>query len=441
MRKMSFWILAIVIIYVATSVGWLALAALIEHRTIAARTELRGEVVALWGGEHHAQAPEVYYEFDQDSAEEGERPEGQVSPAVTAPMSLPEREALEARQPARAVYVPLERSDITVKLDLDHRKKGLLWYSTYNVSFVGHYAVKNTTDRAREFTIRFTFPTTQAIYDNFTFRVGEEQVDLQATEEGRLLATVWLEPGQEVPFAISYDSRGLDRWSYDLGRGVRRVKNFRLRMITDFKAIDFPAGTVSPTAKLETEDGWELLWEYDDLVSGFRIAMEMPKPVNPGPMARQITLFAPISLLFFFFIIFILSVLRGVRIHPMNYLFLAAGFFSFHLLFAYLVDHMNIHLAMAISSLTSVGLVVSYLRLVVGPRFAIREAGLAQVIYLVLFSYAHFLRGYTGLTLTVGAILTLAVLMQLTGRIDWEERLSRYPSRQREQFVGPESPE
>jgi hypothetical protein len=66
--------------------------------------------------------------------------------------------------------------------------------------------------------------------------------------------------------------------------------------------------------------------------------------------------------------------------------------------------------------------VVSYLRLVVDIRFAAIEAGLAQFVYLVLFSYAFFFKGFTGLAVTIGSILTLFLVMQFTGRIDWEEK-------------------
>ena len=61
-------------------------------------------------------------------------------------------------------------------------------------------------------------------------------------------------------------------------------------------------------------------------------------------------MFAPVSLLFFFFLLFLLTALRGVDLHPMNYFFLAAAFFAFHLLLAYLVDWISIHLAFAICS-------------------------------------------------------------------------------------------
>ena len=113
----------------------------------------------------------------------------------------------------------------------------------------------------------------------------------------------------------------------------------------------------------------------------------MPEKLQPGPLAGQISFFAPVSLFFFFFLMFIITALRGIDLHPMNYFFLATAFFAFHLLLAYLVDHMSIHAAMVISSVVSIILVVSYLRLVVGMRFAALEAGTAQLIYLVLFSY------------------------------------------------------
>ena len=101
-----------------------------------------------------------------------------------------------------------------------------------------------------------------------------------------------------------------------------------------------------------------------------------------------------------------------------------AAFFAFHLLLAYLVDHISINAAFVICSAVSVFLVVTYLRLVVGLRFAAVEAGITQFVYLVLFSYAFFFKGYTGLAVTIGAILTLFVVMQMTGRIRWAEKFS-----------------
>jgi inner membrane protein involved in colicin E2 resistance len=92
---------------------------------------------------------------------------------------------------------------------------------------------------------------------------------------------------------------------------------------------------------------------------------------------------------------------------------------------AYLVDHISIHYSFLIASLVSLGLVISYMRLVAGSRFAMLEFGLAQFVYLVLFSYAFFFKGFTGLAVTIGSIATLFVVMQMTGRINWSEKFAR----------------
>jgi inner membrane protein involved in colicin E2 resistance len=195
-------------------------------------------------------------------------------------------------------------------------------------------------------------------------------------------------------------------------------------MRTNFRDIDFPAGTVSPGVKTETPTGWALTWTFANLISGQSIGMELPEKLNPGPFAARVTFFAPVSLLFFLAVMVMVGATSGPSLHPMHYWFIAAAFFAFHLLLAYLVDHVSVHTAFAVSAAVSLGLVVSYLRVVTGMRDALLKAGVAQAIFLVLFSYAFFFEGFTGLAITVGAILTLFVLMQMTARVSWDDVFS-----------------
>lgn len=211
-------------------------------------------------------------------------------------------------------------------------------------------------------------------------------------------------------------------------------------MRTNFKDYDIPEKSLSPSARKETKDGMQLEWTYKNLLSGYNIGMDMPEKLQPGPLAGQISYFAPVSLLFFFFLIFIITTLRGIDLHPMNYFFLATAFFAFHLLLAYLVDHISIHLAFLICSAVSIFLVITYLRLVVGLRFAAVEAGLSQFVYLVLFSYAFFFKGFTGLAVTIGSIITLFVVMQMSGRINWSQRFDNRPSPPTTPVVPPPPP-
>jgi hypothetical protein len=322
------------------------------------------------------------------------------------------------------VAIPLNSSDVNVAFDLSHRQNGLLWYSTYKVDFGGTYTFVNDTGADQRVTFKLPFPAEKAIYDDLVFNVDGKPLTF-TTESGGVAGSAPVPAGKTAVVSIGYKSQGLDSWRYNFGQEVSQVKNFVLKMKTNFKDIDFPENTMSPSEKNETPDSWNLIWNYKNLLSGYEIGMTMPEKLQPGPLAGKISFFAPVSLFFFFFLMFIITTLRNIDIHPMNYFFLACAFFAFHLLMAYTVDHISIHMAFLLSSIVSIFLVISYLRLVVGIRFAAVEAGLAQFVYLVLFSYAFFFKGFTGLAVTIGSIATLFVVMQMTGRVNWNEKFGK----------------
>jgi hypothetical protein len=319
-------------------------------------------------------------------------------------------------------------SEIAVDLKNEFRQKGLLWYSTYRVAFRGDYALHNPDTQQQSMRFYLPLPAAQAVYDDLLFIVDGRTVP-PVTEKEAAYAALEVPPNGTAKVRVSYRSQGLESWRYSFGQEVNPVENFHLRMTTNFRDIDFPDNTLAPAEKHETAEGWQLDWTYKNLLSGYAIAMTMPEKLQPGPLASEISFFAPVSLFFFFFLIFIITTLRNVDLHPMNYFFLGAAFFAFHLLLAYLVDHLDIHVSFAICSAVSVLLVVTYLRLVVGTEFAVREAALAQILYLVLFSYAFFFKGMTGLSITIGAILTLFAVMQMTGRIRWSEKFAAFDLR------------
>ncbi len=325
--------------------------------------------------------------------------------------------------------VPLDSSQIVADLHIDYRQKGLLWFSTYRVRFAGNYTIQNPTGQEETFTIRLPLPSKQAVYDGMEISLDGQVLPLDFAGAD-VIARGALKANATGAVRIAYRSQGQDNWIYKFSSGdeVARVKDLHLQVKTDFGGFDFPENSLSPMEKHQTSEGWELKWDYQNLVSGFNIALRMPQKLQPGPLAGRISYFAPVPLFFFFFLVFILSTLRGIDLHPMNYFFLACAFFAFHLLLAYLCDHVSIHAAFAISSAVSILLVVTYLRLVVNLRFAVVEAGLSQLIYLVLFSYAFFFEGFTGLAITIGAILTLFVVMQMTGRIQWTDKFARRPA-------------
>lgn len=407
-------IAAIFFIYCCTAGAWMILGSSVTDRTKTQDTKLRNEVSQLWGTPHRQYAPVVYYLTEHEKVVQIQSGNNTVS---------------ETQQEVVKNYVPLEASNVDVKFALDYRRKGLLWYSTYRVTFDGKYRILNPLTRPEEIYVDFTFPAPESVYDDFHFRMsGEELSDIQVVT-GTLTRSTKLAPGQQAEVEIRYASQGMNDWWYEFGaNSVTQVRNFVLNMSTDFDQINFPENSISPTERTNQKKGWKLTWKYNNLLSGVRIGMTMPAKLNPGPWVSKVIYSAPISLFLFFFLMFVFSLLKKVKIHPMNYFFLGASFFSFHLLLAYLVDHISIHAAFLISSVVSILLVVSYMRLAVGPRFAFLETGISQFVYLVLFAYTFFFEEYTGLAVTILCILTLFVVMHLTGRLNWEEISGRHVS-------------
>jgi hypothetical protein len=304
---------------------------------------------------------------------------------------------------------------------------GLLWFSTYTVQFSGGYRVQcpaagGAADGPK---LVFNLPAESTSFDNLTVAVDNRAAGPAAVQSAGNALTVALPPdGAEHTVAVSYHTRGRDRWLYapSASGSPETIRGFALKATMNFANIDYPKGAVSPVQPAVIDaKGASAQWRYDNFRMNQKIGIEMPSQPSAGPIAARMSYFAPVSLLFFFTVLFTVMMLKKVPLHPMHYLFISAGFFAFHILMAYLVDLVNIHAAFWASAAVSVVLVVSYMRLVAGVKFAVLYAGLAQLVYLIGFSYAFFHVGYTGLSVTIGAIVTLFVLMQATGRVNWNE--------------------
>jgi len=401
---------AIVFIFLCIAGAWAVLGSTVMYRTTNQDESLKNAVGQLWGTQQRQSAPRIYYQTVRQTKVETVKGDKTITEIRDETINHP---------------LLLDGSDIKVNLNLDYRQKGLLWYSTYRVQFDGKYRVTNYTNAEGEIFFNFSAPTQQGVYDNFRLVVGGKEVPNLPFEAGALSHKIKLASGQSEIVEVGYGSQGMDEWWYDFGETVNQVKNFSLAMQTDFDQVDFPQSSLSPTQKTQGGSGWELKWQYTNLLSGVKIGMVMPRKLNPGPWVSQITFAAPVSLFLFFFVVFVLTSVKRIRLHPMNYFFIGAAFFSFHLLLAYLVDHIPIHISFLICSLVSIALVVSYLRLAVGNRFAFVEAGILQFVYLVLFSYTFFFERFTGLAVTILCVLTLFVVMQFTGRVDWDTLFRR----------------
>ncbi len=381
-------IIAIISIFLLTGTGWWILGIATSVRSNAYWQSLAPQVENLWG-----------------------RPLAQRAP--TFGVQIPGRDEMHWIMPSR--------NDIQVVLKTDYRKKGLIWYPTYTCQFDGRYTLVNTETVAQKMRLHFDFPAKGATYDDFQILLDDKQFKASVNTREGIGHIVELEPEQSIVLRVKYRTRGMRQWLYNTDRDVGRVKNLNLVVQTDFHKVDFTQGSLSPMSAVQTEKGMMLKWQATDLLTEADIGVIIPEKLNPGPLTSRITFFAPVCLIFFFTLIAAINIMYRIDIHPMHYLFVAAGFFAFHLLLVYLVGHMAIHLAFAIAALTSVALVTGYLSASLGTQFPWKVAAIGQLFFLVLFSYSFFLKGVTGLTVAVGSVITLAILMRVTAHVNWNE--------------------
>jgi hypothetical protein len=379
---------SIAVIFVCTTIAWWLLGGVITQRTSQVSYQTGDSVSGRWGPSLLQKHPSARFISSNGS---------------------------------RVVLQPA-KSDVKVQISYQPVKMGLLWHRTYGVKFAGAYTFTNTTAITQTLNIDFDLPTGNTLLDKIHFSLGEgasARRSVAAPQDGMITDTAQLAPGESIPISVSYECRGMDFWRYAFA-DASRIRDFTLTMDTDFTDVNFPIS--SPTDRRPAEKGMELVWKYEDSISAPGIGMEMPRELNAGPVAAQISFYSPLSLLLFFVVIIITAISRGVALHPVNYFFLAAGFFAFPLLFSYMLDVVPVHLSFAIAAGTSLMLVCGYLRAAAG-EFLFRAAVVAQTAYMVLFSYSFFFKGLTGLTLTLGGIVTLGVLMALTAKVDWSQKL------------------
>ncbi|MBU8901322.1 MAG: inner membrane CreD family protein [Victivallales bacterium] len=403
--------LAIVIIFVTATVAWVILGSVTKVRTQDYSYALSNQVSNLCGSRLMQKSP-IFTAITQLK---------QKVPSFEGTTQKTSGFWKKKIQVTKKQLSPTANK-IDVDIQLEYRRKGLLWFPVYKCQFEAKYTLENPSDNLMKVKVLFEFPSNSATYDNFLLELDGKTQECQINTTTGINLEFPIKAKSKKVFRVFYKTRGLGSWTYlPESSSGGRLRDLNMTVNTDFKAIDFSDGSLAPGKLDSTKSGCRMVWTANNLITSKAIAITMPERLNPGPLVMKVTFFAPVCLLFFFVVLLATNVIKKLNIHPMHFMFTAAGFFAFNLLFAYLVDVINVHVSFLISSIVTLVLVNSYQRAALGEKFPYKWVGLAQFCYLILFSYSFFFKGLTGLTVTIGSIITLAVLMYLTRNIDWNQ--------------------
>ena len=128
-------IAAIAAIFIGTTVAWFILGTALQQRTNQQQSQLGSEVTEVWGPALRQVHPSAYY-LTAASAN-GRK---QIQPTL---------------------------SKVTVSLNYEPKKRGLLWYRTYGARFEAEYEITNPTPVTQTVYVRFELPGKKAIWGMF----------------------------------------------------------------------------------------------------------------------------------------------------------------------------------------------------------------------------------------------------------------------------------
>jgi inner membrane protein len=131
--------------------------------------------------------------------------------------------------------------------------------------------------------------------------------------------------------------------------------------------------------------------------------------------AKYALLIISLSFLVFFFF----EILKGNKIHPIQYIFIGMALSIFYSLLLSLSEHIGFDIAYFIASITVIGLISWY------SRFLLRGGTNVFVLALILtglYSYIYTLlrmEEYALLVGTIGLFVALTITMYLSRNMDW----------------------
>jgi inner membrane protein len=163
-------------------------------------------------------------------------------------------------------------------------------------------------------------------------------------------------------------------------------------------------------------------------IDGSRFGVELVNPVDHYRMAERSVKYAGLFILLTFATLWLIEVLAGVRVHPIQYLLLGGALCLFYLLELSLSEHLGFPLAYTVASFSVVALVAGYSMVVLHH---IRRALFVIAVVSLLYAYLYILlmnEDYALLIGSVGLFLILAAIMYATRRVDWYAVGTRSPA-------------
>ncbi len=239
-------------------------------------------VQTIWGAEQTQRELTLKIFYDEEETERTEF-ENSTRPAVI-------RKKMVRHNVVGNPFVAAAH-DITLKQNA--RKKGSALYGGYETTCRFTWKLKSPADRETKGTLRFPLPAQGAMYDDLVATInGADVLPKMELSESALVLTRDLEPEEELDVAISFKSRGMSQWYFQVAE-QREIRDFKLTLdLPDLPnaKLNYPEGCMSPTAiePIENGRGSQLTYRLDHALSQKGMGISLPTLPQPGAMTNAV---------------------------------------------------------------------------------------------------------------------------------------------------------
>lgn len=375
-------------IFLPLLVGWMLLAERLEMRTYKAIGSQLESVKQIWGSNLAQPMPSVRYKrfgSDVSTLNRGE----------------------------------IDTSDIQLNLKVDYRKKGLVYYTGYQATFIGKYTLLNPETEKIYLSFIFPYPTQQGegVLQNVKLLVqGQEDHDDTEYQPDLALWTGVLNPKESLDITVHYHGRGLNQFEYGF-EPDRQINNLTMKVdVQGAKELDYAESTMPPTEPVEeTFEGKTLTWKLDRALSQFNISVILPDKLNIEKQLFIMTYRAPVFFFFFLVSLGIILRLSQKNTHFTHIAVFSMAYFLFYPFFAYLATYMELMTSFGVAFGSLGILIFNYARALYGFKVAL-AIFMAYLFYLGITSVAALLPTYTGLILTIEGVFLMGIIMQVLSK-------------------------
>jgi len=186
---------------------------------------------------------------------------------------------------------PFVNARHAVTLRQSPRKKGPAVYPGYTTECKFTWRLRNPATRDVTAVLRFPLPATSAMYDDLAVGLNGTSVrDRLRIRSNALELEQLLKPGEEINYEVSFKSRGLSFWYFQV-REPREIRDLELKLTlpdTPTKSLNYPEGCMTPTEVVDAGHGSVLTYRLDRALSNKGMGIEIPKLTQPGELASAV---------------------------------------------------------------------------------------------------------------------------------------------------------